>query len=228
MDSLAMAWSSSDESSTDLPQWNRNAGDIVTPAFYQPDEEIAKACMSELEDELEKGRKGSHIPFLVMSALIGSWDFDRTIVHFSNNNRERVHGTIRYSRPKLDYVLYREDGLYQISEYKSLPVFREYEYVCNGDMLEIYFVEGGERAHLFLSLKFQEQTSDGYWVATSDHLCIKDLYKANFKIKLEGVKATELIISYRVKGPAKDYEAVTVMAPSGTKIVQNQQLHRMG
>ena len=207
MDSLARILSSS------LPKWNTNVGDIVTPAFYQPDDEIAKGCISELEDELEKGRKGSHIPFLVMSALIGSWDFDRTIVHFSNNNRERVHGKIRYSRPKLDYVLYREDGLYQISEFKSLPVFREYEYICNGDMLEIYFVEGGQRAHLFLSLKFQEQTSDGYWIATSDHLCIKDLYKANFKIKLEGVKATELIISYRVKGPSKDYEAVTVMSP---------------
>ena len=66
-----------------------------------------------------------------------------------------------------------------------------------------------------MSLKFQQdQSSDGYWVATSDHLCIKDLYKGNFKIKLDGLKATDLVITYRVRGPAKDYEASTYMTPS--------------
>jgi len=214
MDSLAMAISSaSEDSNNKLPRWNTAAGDFITPAFYQPDEEIARASIAEVSQELEKGKNGSRIPFIVMSALIGSWHFDRNIVHFSSNHQEHVHGVIRFSRPKLDHVLYREDGLYEISEHKSLSVFREYEYACQGDTLEIYFVEGGKRTHLFLSLKFQEETTEGYWVATSDHLCIKDLYKANFKIKLEGTKAVEIVISYRVKGPAKDYEATTIMMP---------------
>ncbi|KAG7342502.1 Dimethylaniline monooxygenase [Nitzschia inconspicua] len=197
------------------PRANRNVGDVVTPAFYQShDDTIIQSAQNDIDNEFVKGRNGSHVPAIVMSALIGSWDFHRTIVHFStNNHQETVHGTIKYSRPKLDHVLYREDGLYRLSEYKSLPVFREYEYVCNGDMLEVYFVETGQRAHLFLSLKFQEQTNDGYWTATSDHLCIKDLYRGKFQIKLDGLKATEVVITYRVKGPSKDYEATTVMTP---------------
>ncbi|KAG7363702.1 Dimethylaniline monooxygenase [Nitzschia inconspicua] len=200
-----------------LPRANRNVGDVVTPAFYQShDDTIIESAQNDIANEFVKGRNGSHVPAIVMSALIGSWDFHRTIVHFSttnNNHQEQVHGTIKYSRPKLDYALYREDGLYRLSEHKSLPVFREYEYVCNGDMLEVYFVETGKRAHLFLSLKFQEQTNDGYWIATSDHLCIKDLYRGKFQIKLDGLKATEVVITYRVKGPSKDYEATTIMTP---------------
>lgn len=197
----------------ELPKYGAELGDFVQPVFYQHNEDIADACEADIEMELEAGTSGRHIPRIVMSALIGSWKFSRNMVHLANNREEYVHGTIRYSRPQLDYVLYREDGFYQISESKSIEVFREYEYVCNGDLLEVYFVEGGKRAHLFLSLKFQEVNQDGYWVATSDHLCIKDLYKAKFQIKLDGLKATEINISYRVKGPAKDYEATTIMTP---------------
>jgi hypothetical protein len=62
-------------------------------------------------------------------------------------------------------------------------------------------------------LKFTEQNDQGYWVASSDHLCIKDLYSANFQVKLDGLSATEIIITYRVKGPAKDYESTTIMTP---------------
>ena len=83
-------------------------------------------------------------------------------------------------------------------------------------------MEGGKRALLFLSLKFVPDTTsearssndDGYWVkATSDHLCIKDLYSATFRVKLNGLSASEIIIKYRVKGPSKDYESTTVLKP---------------
>jgi hypothetical protein len=62
-------------------------------------------------------------------------------------------------------------------------------------------------------LKFTQQNDEGYWVATSDHLCIKDLYKATFQVKLDGLVATEIIMTYRVKGPAKDYESTTILTP---------------
>ena len=70
---------------------------------------------------------------------------------------------------------------------------------------------------MFVPEAASEQTSsddDGYWVkATSDHLCIKDLYSANFRVKLNGLSASEIIIKYRVKGPAKDYESTTILKP---------------
>ena len=79
--------------------------------------------------------------------------------------------------------------------------------------MELYFVESGEMAHLFLSLQFQHQDKEGYWLATNDHLCIKDLYKGKFRVKLDGLAATEVIITYRVRGPSKDYESTTTMRP---------------
>ena len=86
--------------------------------------------------------------------------------------------------------------------------------------LEIYFVEGGKRALLFLSLKFSPEDNisssddDGYWIkACSDHLCIRDLYSATFRVKLNGLSASEIIIKYRVVGPSKDYESTTILKP---------------
>lgn len=217
MDTLAMQALSQD----DFPKYNLKKGDMMSPAFYQSNkDEMAKACQEELHEESAKGI--GRMPRIVKSALVGSWKFDRRIVHLSSlsssptgSKQEHVYGTIRYSRSKaLDYVKYREDGFYELTPTKTLNVFREYEYVAKDDgILEIYFVEGGKRAHLFLSLKFTEQDDQGYWVASNDHLCIKDLYKANFQIKLDGLTATEIIITYRVKGPAKDYESTTIMTP---------------
>eukprot|EP00536_Pseudo-nitzschia_multiseries_P010042 jgi/Psemu1/202233/e_gw1.294.55.1 len=226
MDSLAGSLSmpeGQEESPIPNPE-NLAEGSIVTPAFYQPDSGLADLARAELDRELDKGTNGYHLPRVVSSALVGSWSFERNIVHFSNGGRtiaqrQYIHGTVRYSRAKdLGHVLYREDGLFEISPSKSLPVFREYEYVCNfdedgGGSLDLYFVEGGKRTYIFLSLKFQHRDKDGYWVATNDHLCIKDLYKGNFRIKLDGITATEVVITYRVKGPAKDYESTTIMKP---------------
>ena len=215
--------------SSSFPKYNTEIGDMVSPAFYQSDDDaVAVACQNELNEEIEKGRHGDRMPQIVASAIIGTWNFDRRIVHLSSlsssptgGKEEHVYGTIRYSRSKeLDYILYREDGLYELTPVKTLNVFREYEYVVQEDgILEIYFVESGKRAHLFLSLKFTEQNEQGYWVASNDHLCIKDLYKANFQIKLDGLSAKEIIITYRVKGPAKDYESTTVMTPKLQKNV---------
>eukprot|EP00980_Cylindrotheca_fusiformis_P004226 scaffold918_cov126-Cylindrotheca_fusiformis.AAC.5 len=217
MDTLATQALSQDA----FPKLNLKKGDIVSPAFYQSSkDEIARACQEEMEEE-EKWKGTTRMPHIVASALLGSWKFDRRIVHLSSvssspmgSKEEHVYGTIRYSRPS-DYVKYREDGFYELFPSKPpLNVFREYEYVvAENGVLEIYFVEGGQRAHLFLSLKFQEQNDQGYWVASNDHLCIKDLYKANFQIKMNGLTATEIVITYRVKGPAKDYKSTTVMTP---------------
>jgi cation diffusion facilitator CzcD-associated flavoprotein CzcO len=211
-----------------FPRENLNAGDMVTPAFYQPDPNLVEQAKTELQSEVEKGKSGHHLPGIVTSALVGNWSFERDIVHFASGGtaiaqRQYIHGTVNYSRSKdHDDVRYREDGLFEISPTKSLPVFREYDYLCtlgddngigSGSALELFFVENGKRTYLFLSLQFKHQDTDGYWVATNDHLCIKDLYTANFRIKLDGLAATEVVITYRVRGPAKDYESTTTMRP---------------
>lgn len=218
LDSLAGSLSSDQQSQ--FPTENQSVGDIVIPAFYQADKDLSKMAQAQLQNEVEKGQSGIHLPGVVASALVGNWSFERDIVHFANRGkaiaqRQYIHGKVNYSRSKdHQHVRYREDGLFEISPTKSLPVFREYDYICTeGGALELFFVENGEMTYLFLSLKFQHQDEDGYWVATNDHLCVKDLYKANFRVKLDGLAATEVIITYRVQGPAKDYESTTIMRP---------------
>ena len=213
------------------PTINTKTGDMIVPSFYQPNIDMSKRTLSDLQNEIRKGQDGSRMPKLILQSILGNWTYDRNIVHFQTLKKERVSGTVKYTQyshvsPHSDaegsdssekYVKYREDGFYELTPTQKFEVFREYEYIAKHDALEIYFVEGGQRAHLFLSLKFVPETTqsdDGYWVkATSDHLCIKDLYSANFRVKLDGLSASEVIIKYRVKGPSKDYESTTVLKP---------------
>lgn len=220
------------------PKYNvdkSDIGEMVSPAFYQPDEDIANQCKSDIQNEISRGRDGSRLPNLVLGSILGDWSYDRQIRHIQSKKVERVRGLVKFVKcwsrdreedededvlkgKKERPVLYREDGVYEFSPSQHFDIFREYEYEARGDALEIYFVEGGKREHLFLSLKFSPEsegassTDDGYWVkATSDHLCIKDLYSATFRVKLNGLSASKVVIEYRVRGPSKDYESFTEM-----------------
>lgn len=220
----------------ECPTINTKIGDMIVPTFYQPDADATKQTTLDLQHERLSGQDRSRLPQLVLQSILGNWTYDRNIVHFQTNKVERVSGTVKYTKYSHSslqsangesddayesndnsYVKYREDGLYELTPTQKFEVFREYEYITKHDALEIYFVEGGARAHLFLSLKFvpeTRQSDDGIWVkATSDHLCIKDLYSANFRVKLDGLSASEIVIKYRVKGPSKDYESTTVLKP---------------
>ncbi|KAL3779630.1 hypothetical protein ACHAW5_000596 [Stephanodiscus triporus] len=228
------------------PRHNVEVFDAVIPTFYQPDDGLSQKCQSEIEKEHILGQDGSRVPKMILQSILGKWRYDRHIVHLQTRKVERVYGTVKYSKywsrsnpenenagnadellfsvndTKKNPVLYREDGFYEFTPTQKFEVFREYEYESKHDALDIFFVEGGRRAHLFLSLKFVPETipalnssdDDGYWVkATSDHLCIKDLYSATFRVKLKGLSASEIIIKYRVKGPSKDYESTTILKP---------------
>ena len=228
------------------PKYNTEKGDIVVPGVYQPDKKLAQKCQSEIQQDILHGQDGSRMPEVVLRSILGKWSFDRQILHMQTRKVEHVHGAATLSkyweRPGLDNhddgdkdenccldiedkpVLYREDGLYELTPTQKFPVFKEYEYECKQDALEIFSVESGKRTNLFLSLKFvpemtstQTSSSDGFWLkATADHLCIKDLYSATFRVKLNGLSASEMIIKYRVKGPAKDYESTTILKPWAT------------
>lgn len=203
-------------------------GSMVSPSFYQPNEEIMETCklrLDKLKDIAVYDGSKKLIPRLSLNALIGKWSFERTITEMSSPGArpQKVSGEIFFSvlndqkmpspaRSSFDSIRYREDGLFELPTGKKLQVFREYDYVYAQDAIEIYFVEGGERAHMFLSLKFDKK-ENGYWVATSDHLCIKDLYRGTFKIAFDGVGARDISMTYRVKGPAKNYESVTYLQP---------------
>lgn len=208
---------------------NGPKGAVVSPPFYQSTEEITSKCKAAINQEFLDGGS-ANMARLALSALMGKWSFRRSITQFNapSNSPQKVTGVIDFShigppakeedssidevKQEWNSVLYNENGLFQVAG-KELEVFRQYEYEYKDDgILEIYFVEFGKRAHLFLSLKFSKQEGD-YWIATNDHLCIEDLYSATFKIAFEGISAREIIMSYRVRGPNKDYESVTHLVP---------------
>jgi hypothetical protein len=186
-------------------------GIMVVPAFYQPSEDISRELQERLEEDVHK--LCHEIPRAVVSALVGKWSFERSINDRISGAIQRVHGEIGYSlqEPHFKSLRYREDGFLELPGTR-LEVFREYDYLCKNGALEIYFVENGERTYLFLSLRFEKQ-EEGFWVASSDHLCVKDLYKGSFKMSFDGTAASEVSMTYRVKGPNKDYESVTFLRP---------------
>ncbi|CAB9500729.1 monooxygenase [Seminavis robusta] len=221
-----------------LPQGTAGAkGAMVTPLVYQSaPNEISERALKNIDQECRHGGSSSvNMAKVALSALIGKWEFDRTITQFNNPSMapQKVTGVIDFSHiapsvssssdssnNKWNSVLYNENGIFHVAG-KELEVFRqyEYEYKDNG-ILEIYFVEQGARAHLFLSLKFTTTSTEAEndagqrrWIATSDHLCIKDLYKGEFQIQFDGISATQVSMTYRVKGPNKDYESVTHLKP---------------
>ncbi|KAL3935883.1 MAG: hypothetical protein SGBAC_008692, partial [Bacillariaceae sp.] len=72
-------------SEIDFPTVNMNKGDMISPAFYQSkSEEIAKACQEELQEEVSKSP--DRMPQVVSSAIVGEWDFDRSILHLSDKS----------------------------------------------------------------------------------------------------------------------------------------------
>jgi cation diffusion facilitator CzcD-associated flavoprotein CzcO len=188
-------------------------GEMVTPLLYRSDlngnkMELYKSAMNE---DLCRSSE-SCISRMALNAMLGQWTFDRVISDVLTRSEQHISGTIRFSwqGPLLASLRYREDGILVLPNGNQQDVFREYEYTCRNGNLEIDFVENGEPTYLFLSLQFKKY-DQGFWIATSDHLCIKDLYKGTFQIQFDGLGASEIRMTYHVKGPNKDYESVTTL-----------------
>jgi len=193
---------------------------MITPAFYTTSDHssstVAERVKNALAREISDCRNGKYSARTVLSGLLGTWRFERRIVrHDEKDATSHVKGEVTFCPRKDGSVKYREEGVFRING-REFEVFREYDYVLRGELLEVYFVEGGERAHLFLSLKFRGRRDDeteDYVEATSDHLCIKDLYKGTFRVKFDGVAIEHVEMQYNVRGPQKDYTAVTRLEP---------------
>jgi hypothetical protein len=192
-------------------------GTMVSPVQYRPSIELHNEPGLEKSKQLESSGSSCPIAQIALKALVGSWQFVRTIEDHVTNSVQRVGGVIHYRWLDDGYLRYREDGQLDLPNGNRLSVFREYDYTTSNDgkTLDIFFVDQGQRTYLFLSLLFQRQgQGDGTtWTATSDHLCIKDLYQGTFRITFDGIGATSVGMSYRVNGPNKDYESKTSLGP---------------
>ncbi|KAL7560471.1 hypothetical protein ACA910_020513 [Epithemia clementina (nom. ined.)] len=238
----------------------RTKGTVVLPALYQPNVTLAQSVLDDLERNLEQKCRNDprFITSMVWTALVGTvWNFERSLTPVVGSrdgtglpmgSSQSVSGTIRFSlqqdnhtvNPNEVYLLYREDGVMSLPSGKPMSVFREYHYVQNtqSGALDLYFVEQGKRAHLFLSLVFEPQVpspesptpllhqnnnhhnTNGsmvqVWTARSNHLCVKDMYNAHFAMEFNGLAAQRLAMEYTVQGPAKDYISKTILTPASS------------
>jgi len=212
-------------------RFGSQAGEMVLPALYQPDNDLAETAIAAFQTEVTQCHNGKYTTSCVLNALVGKWKFHRTIQHFNAYppRTDTISGTISFSvrdaTGSPTTLLYREDGLYHTPK-GDFEVFREYEYRHNteNNCLELFFVESGETTYLFLSLNFgnvdtdpgdahTKRSNNNVFEATSDHLCINDLYKGTFRMEVNGIMASQVEMEYNVKGPEKDYTAITTLVP---------------
>ena len=194
----------------------------VIPSFYTNNKSLSEKAYKEIQALYNQSKEGAILPSILIHSLIGKYTFHRKLTYmntkkgyamnnYNTNDDEYIDGTVTYTFQSEGSLRYREDGIYKTSKGISLPVFREYDYIVKDKSLDVYFIEGGKRAHLFLSLEFKLEGD--VWVASNDHLCSKDLYKGKFCIEFQGVDVIGIRMEYRVNGPEKDYLSTTEIRP---------------
>jgi hypothetical protein len=174
---------------------------------------------------LEHGRG---IPRAAFRALQGDWIMSRTIdsalPSFPSGTLEGV-ASFHPRFPSKDKsglnfdfeYLYIESGHLKLSNGASMPAKRRYVYRYSEarDELSVWFVKADddlEVDYLFHNLTFAppaEARQEGACVARADHLCVKDMYWTEYRMPLTGISLHSFSNKHTVKGPSKDYIAVT-------------------
>lgn len=62
------------------------------------------------------------------------------------------------------------------------------------------------------SIVEDSESETGFWVSRANHLCGEDLYRARYAFAFQGLKVATLRIVFEVRGPSKDYRAVTILS----------------
>ncbi|KAF9505958.1 hypothetical protein BS47DRAFT_1489564 [Hydnum rufescens UP504] len=212
--------------------WPGRNTNTVTPAQFGSGE-AASQLLTEVEEDLAAAERGKWVAAAVYSALQGPWKIERRLESAmstlpSGTFRGRASFTRRVtqastpSSPEYEYG-YLETGQLTTDTGLQLDAQRRYRYVYDedDDRIDAYFDDTSDRG-FFHSLRFLapgEESHEGGdwapwfrearkgWCAIGNHLCQPDTYDAAYWFAFTGVHLEEFRISYRVKGPNKDYVA---------------------
>ena len=212
--------------------WPKRNTNTVTPAQFGSGA-IASQLLAEVEEDLAGAEKGKWVAAAVYSALQGSWNIRRRLESAKSTlpsgtfqgcasftRRQTLSSTA--SSPEYEYA-YLESGKLTTDTGLQLDAQRKYRYVYDedDDRIDAYFDDASDRG-FFHSLWFLAPGGESHeggdwapwvgeqrkgWCALGDHLCQPDTYKAAYWFAFAGVHLEEFRISYRVKGPNKDYVA---------------------
>ncbi|KYO51041.1 DUF6314 family protein [Tistrella mobilis] len=135
------------------------------------------------------------------AGLAGLWRLAREIPDQGRMSGEAVF-TQGDDRRALQY---RETGTLELPDGRRLDVFRAYTWRLLGDgRIAIDFADGATPGARFVTLDFAADEAGGLQAADS-HLCGADLYEATIRLDLPQAFSTDI----RVRGPRKDYRAIT-------------------
>jgi hypothetical protein len=226
-----------EELTTEL-QLQRNDGQFaeregaVSPARYlAPEDEKAEAdkIMADMYEVWTACRtEGTYVPRAVFRALHGTWTVHRRITSTKGSFPSGVFsGTANFhprfptsdkSGAKFDLeYLYIETGTFTPENGAPITASRRYVYRYSESKkeLSVWFVKPDrnlEVDYLFHNLAFalpEAAKEEGACVAEADHLCVKDMYETKYRFPLKGIALHTFQCTHTVKGPNKDYVALT-------------------
>ncbi|KAF8335361.1 uncharacterized protein EI90DRAFT_3048058 [Cantharellus anzutake] len=215
--------------------WPDRNTEVVIPAQYIAGDALrseASRLLQDVESDLAAAEKGRWVAAAVYSAWQGSWKIRRRLEsansHLPSGNFE---GTASFRRrvmdmdaddPKMEYG-YLEQGKLTTETGMSFDAQRRYRYHYSeeSDRIDAYFDDSSDKK-FFHSLRFlppgEESAEGGVWApwvaetrkgwcAVGEHLCAPDTYVAAYWFHFSGIHLSEWKVTYKVKGPNKDYVA---------------------
>jgi hypothetical protein len=131
--------------------------------------------------------------------LLGTWSVERWIEDALSGDVGRFHGTATFMKGSEDdpRIRFEESGVVHFGDYTG-RASRQLNFAEGlGSLIDVSFIDG----HHFIKLDLREGSSKDV------HQCVSDTYEVTTRV----VDDDHVEEEWRVRGPAKDYVAVTEM-----------------
>ncbi|KAF2718499.1 FAD/NAD(P)-binding domain-containing protein [Polychaeton citri CBS 116435] len=203
----------------------------VSPARYllpTSNKQQADQIMADLFSTWHESLGGKFVARAALRAMQGRWDIQRRIDSKNNVLPSGIlEGSASFyprsptpdkSKKTFDLeLLYVESGTFKADTGATMTATRRYVYRYSEerDQLSVWFVKPSddlEVDYLFHNLAFvppEEAKKEGACIAKADHLCIDDMYWTTYRLPIKGIALQGFEVKHVVKGPRKDYAAVT-------------------
>ncbi len=211
--------------------WPSQNTDVVTPALFSTCAESipVNQLLSEVRDDLDAAQRGKFVAAAIYSALQGRWQIRRRLISKTYNLPSGTFtGEASFLRKPIDAksddceLKYLEVGQLKTDSGVELEARRAYRYRYEParDVVEVLF-DDLTHFHSMKVLSPEEAPGEGFdgswepwegresagWRAVGTHWCSPDDYTAAYWFAFKGIHIEEFRISYKVKGPMKDYVA---------------------
>ena len=157
----------------------------------------------------------------IFSQMQGSWTILRSIRSYTSsypsgtfNGRAKLESRLPTDPTFDSELLYHEEGIFTMDQGMSFPANRSYVYrfEIETDRMTAWFTKSDDKTsvdYLFHQVNTnkhgdQHDQSDRV-TAVGHHLCVRDDYDASYTFQVGDCRLNTWTLSYKVKGPTKDY-----------------------